>query len=436
MKTKEKKVKSINIITLGCSKNLVDSEHLLGQLKASNFSVYHESGKVSDYVIINTCGFIKDAKQESIEMILQYIQAKKSNLIKKIFVIGCLTERYKEELTEELPEVDGFFGVDAFPKILAAIGTNYKTDMLGERVITTPKHYAYLKISEGCNRKCSFCAIPKIRGKHISVSENDLLNEAKLLTSRGVKELILIAQDLTYYGYDIGKKRTLANLLEKLSDIEGVEWIRLQYAFPAAFPKDVLKVMNERKNICKYLDIPFQHINSRILRAMRRNSDSTDVFKLIDSIRNKVPDIALRTTLIAGYPGETKREFAELIDFVKKVKFDRLGVFAYSHEEGTYAYNFKDSVSSKTKESRVDEIMKIQQEISLELNRKKIGSTMKVLVDGSINDYEVGRTEFDSPEVDNEVFIRKGKKTIKQGTFVQAKIYDANEFDLYGDVII
>lgn len=433
MKTKEKQEKSINIITLGCSKNLVDSEHLLGQLKSSGFSVHHESGKISDYVIINTCGFINDAKQESIDMILQYVEAKKSKLVKKIFVIGCLTERYKQELTDELPEVDGFFGVDAFPKVIAAIGINYKSDLLGERFITTPKHYSYLKISEGCNRKCSFCAIPKIRGKHISVSENSLLNEAKLLASKGVKELILVAQDLTNYGYDISKKRTLAKLLNKLSNVEGIDWIRLQYAFPAAFPMDVLDIMNERKNICNYLDIPFQHINSRILKDMRRNSDSKEIYNLIDTIRNKVPNIALRTTLIVGYPGETKKEFAELMSFVSKVKFDRLGVFAYSHEEGTYAYRHKDSVSTKIKEMRIAEIMKLQEDISLDINTKRIGSTLKVIIDESSNDFYVGRTEYDSPEVDNEVFFKKTTKILKKGSFAQAKITDADAFDLYAD---
>ena len=406
MKTKTLKKNKINVITLGCSKNVYDSEVLMGQLKANNIEVEHESenGDAS-IVIINTCGFIDNAKQESINTILQYAKAKEEGLVEKVYVTGCLSERYKPELRKEIPNVDEYFGTNDLPRLLKTLGADYKHELIGERLLTTPNHYAYFKISEGCDRPCSFCAIPIMRGKHVSIPAEELIKQAKQLAKNGTKELILIAQDLTYYGLDIYKKRNLSELLKHLSDVDGIEWIRLHYAFPSGFPLDILDVMRERNNICKYLDMPLQHINDRLLGSMLRGTTREKTNDLVSSIRDKVPGIALRTTLIAGYPGETETEFEELKEWVSNTRFERLGIFTYSHEENTTAYKLKDDVPGKVKEKRAEEIMKIQKEISLEMNKKRIGQTLKVLFDRKEGDYFIGRTEFDSPEVDNEVLI-------------------------------
>ena len=436
MKTKSFSHIKINVITLGCSKNLVDSEVLLKQLDKNKFIVSHDSEKLEhDIVIINTCGFINDAKQESIETILQAVKNKKQGRIKKVLVTGCLSARYHDELKKEIPEVDAYFGVNDLKEILNYLDADYKKELIGERHLTTPSHYAYLKIAEGCDRKCSFCAIPLIRGKHISKPVKDIVKEATLLANKGAKELILIAQDLTYYGIDIYKKRKLAELLEKLSDIKNVEWIRLQYAYPAAFPMDVLKVMRERKNICNYLDIPFQHISDRLLKSMNRAIDKKGTLKLIEKIKKEVPGIALRTSLIVGYPGETEKDFKELMNFVNDVKFDRLGVFTYSHEESTKAYQLKDNISAKVKQERADALMKLQENISLEKNEALIGKTLKVIIDRKENEFFVGRTEFDSPEVDNEVLIKASGKSKIIGQLKNVKIIDAEPFDLFGEII-
>ena len=436
MKTKSFSHIKINVITLGCSKNLVDSEVLLKQLDKNKFIVSHDSEKLEhDIVIINTCGFINDAKQESIETILQAVKNKKQGRIKKVLVTGCLSARYHDELKKEIPEVDAYFGVNDLKEILNYLDADYKKELIGERHLTTPSHYAYLKIAEGCDRKCSFCAIPLIRGKHISKPVKDIVKEATLLANKGAKELILIAQDLTYYGIDIYKKRKLAELLEKLSDIKNVEWIRMQYAYPAAFPMDVLKVMRERKNICNYLDIPFQHISDRLLKSMNRAIDKKGTLKLIEKIKKEVPGIALRTSLIVGYPGETEKDFKELMNFVNDVKFDRLGVFTYSHEESTKAYQLKDNISAKVKQERADALMKLQENISLEKNEALIGKTLKVIIDRKENEFFVGRTEFDSPEVDNEVLIKASGKSKIIGQLKNVKIIDAEPFDLFGEII-
>ena len=436
MKTKSSTHIKINVITLGCSKNLVDSEVLLKQFDNNKFIISHDSDSLEhDVVVINTCGFINDAKQESIETILKSVAAKKQGIVKKIIVTGCLSARYREDLIKEIPEVDAFFGVNSFKEILNFLNADYKKELLGERHLTTPSHYAYLKIAEGCDRKCSFCAIPLIRGKHISKSIKDIVNEATLLADSGVKELILIAQDLTYYGVDIYKKRKLASLLEKLSDIKNVEWIRLQYAYPAAFPMDVLKVMSERDNICKYLDIPFQHISDSMLKSMNRAIDKKGTLKLIEKIKKEVSGIALRTSLIVGYPGETKKKFNELLNFVNDVKFDRLGVFTYSHEESTKAFQLKDNISAKIKQERSDSLMQLQQDISFEKNNSFVGNTLKVLVDRKENEFFVGRTEYDSPEVDNEVLITAPAKSKIIGQFVNVKITSAESYDLFGKII-
>lgn len=432
---KTKVPNKVNVITLGCSKNLVDSEYLLKQLSANGFKVVHDSNSSdSDIVVINTCGFINDAKQESIETILQFEELKKQNKIKKLFVFGCLSERYKEELEKEIPNVDQFYGVYNLKELVESIGANYKSELLGERIITTPKHYAYLKISEGCDRNCSFCAIPLIKGNHISKAIPELVDEAELLVRNGAKEIILIAQDLSYYGYDIYKKPKLAELIDQLSDIKGLKWLRLHYAYPAKFPLDVLEVMKNKSNICHYLDIPVQHISDKMLKLMKRGNTAKQTYDLIDNIKSKIPDIALRTTILVGHPGETDEDFNELLDFVKYAKFDRLGVFTYSEEENTHsAKNYKDSIPFSIKQSRMDEMMEVQRKVSNELNNQKTGKIYKTIIDRHEGDYYIGRTEYDSPEVDNEVIISSEKK-LKIGSFYNIRIVKADDFDLYGKI--
>ncbi len=437
MKTKTLKKNKVNVITLGCSKNTFDSEVLMAQLKANKFDVEHESmSDDAEIVIINTCGFIDNAKQESIDTILRYAQAKNDGEVDKVYVTGCLSERYREDLENEIPEVDAFFGTRELPRLLKTLKADYKQELVGERLLTTPSHYAYFKIAEGCDRPCSFCAIPLMRGKHVSTPIEDLVASAKSLAAKGVKELILIAQDLTYYGLDIYKKRALADLISQLSDVEGIEWIRLHYAFPSGFPMDVLDVMNEKSNVNFYLDIPLQHGSTKILESMRRGITREKTEALVEEIRAKVPNIAIRTTLIVGYPGETKAEFQEMYDFVEKMRFDRLGVFTYSHEENTHAFSLKDDVSEKTKKDRADKIMELQSGISYELNQEKIGKTFKVLFDRVEGDYFIGRTEFDSPEVDNEVLVKKeGDVFVRIGDFVHVEITSADHYDLYGVLV-
>jgi len=426
--------KKINVITMGCSKNLVDSEKLMGQLKQNNLEVTHESNTESDYVIINTCGFIKDAKEESIETILNYIEAKKAGLIKKVFVMGCLSERYLEDLKEELVDADGIYGVHDMEAIINDIGADYKKELIGERMISTPKHYAYLKVSEGCDRTCSFCAIPLIRGKNISLSIEDLVTEATKLSNIGVKELILIAQDLTYYGVDLYGKKMLGKLLEELSNIKGIKWIRLHYTYPTQFPDDVLQLMKDKKNICHYMDIPLQHISDRILTSMKRGHKGSTTRKLLTKFREFVPDINIRTTMIVGYPGETEEEFQQLLDFVKESRFDRLGAFTYSPEEDTPAYIIEDDISEDIKIDRLNRLMELQEEISFEKNEEKIGRTLKVLIDKKEGSEYFGRTEYDSPEVDNEVII-EATEELTIGNFYNVKITGAEAFDLRGEVI-
>jgi len=437
MKTKTLKKNKVNVITLGCSKNTFDSEVLMAQLKANKFDVEHESmSDDAEIVIINTCGFIDNAKQESIDTILRYAQAKNDGEVDKVYVTGCLSERYREDLENEIPEVDAFFGTRELPRLLKTLKADYKQELVGERLLTTPSHYAYFKIAEGCDRPCSFCAIPLMRGKHVSTPIEDLITSAKSLAAKGVKELILIAQDLTYYGLDIYKKRALADLISQLSDVEGIEWIRLHYAFPSGFPMDVLEVMNEKSNVNFYLDIPLQHGSTKILESMRRGITREKTEALVEEIRAKVPNIAIRTTLIVGYPGETKAEFQEMYDFVEKMRFDRLGVFTYSHEENTHAYSLNDDVSEKTKKDRADKIMELQSGISYELNQEKIGKTFKVLFDRVEGDYFIGRTEFDSPEVDNEVLVKKeGDVFVRIGDFADVEITSADHYDLYGVLV-
>ncbi|MDX9695453.1 MAG: 30S ribosomal protein S12 methylthiotransferase RimO [Bacteroidales bacterium] len=432
---KTKVPNKVNVITLGCSKNLVDSEYLLKQLAANGFNVVHDSNSAdSDIIVINTCGFINDAKQESIETILQFEELKKQKKIKKLFVFGCLSERYKEELEKEIPNVDQFYGVYNLKELVESIGANYKSELLGERIITTPKHYAYLKISEGCDRNCSFCAIPLIKGNHISKAIPELVDEAELLVRNGAKEIILIAQDLSYYGYDIYKKPKLAELIDQLSDIKGLKWLRLHYAYPAKFPLDVLEVMKNKSNICHYLDIPVQHISDKMLKLMKRGNTAKQTYDLIDKIKSKIPDIALRTTILVGHPGETDEDFNELLDFVKYAKFDRLGVFTYSEEENTHsAKNYKDSIPFSIKQARMDELMEVQRQISNELNNQKTGKIYKTIIDRHEGDYYIGRTEYDSPEVDNEVLISSEKK-LKIGSFYNVRIVKADDFDLYGKI--
>lgn len=441
---KTKKVKSpisvsprINVVTLGCSKNVHDSEVLMGQLKGNRIDVVHESNNIqeNDIVVINTCGFIDNAKQESIDAILQFSELKDQGRVNKVIVTGCLSERYKPELQAEISNVDAYFGTNDLPELLSTLGANYKHELLGERLLTTPSHFAYFKIAEGCNRPCSFCAIPLMRGKHVSKSIDELVKEAKFLAANGTKELILIAQDLTYYGLDIYGKRNLSDLLRHLSDVDGIEWIRLQYAYPSGFPMDILDAMNERSNICNYLDMPLQHISDNMLTAMRRGTSKQKQIDLVNKIRDKVPDIALRTTLICGYPGETEQDFQEMLQWVEETRFDRLGCFTYSHEEKTHAHNFDDDVPEEVKQARVDEIMELQQGISYDINQKKVGQTYKVLVDRIDGDYFIGRTEYDSPEVDNEVVLDATANYARIGDFVQVKVDRAEDFDLYGTII-
>lgn len=437
MKARTLKKNKVNVITLGCSKNIVDSEVLMGQLKANNFNVEHESEDDDhNIVIINTCGFVENAKQESIDTILRYAEAKKEGQIEKLYVTGCLSERYKSDLENEIPDVDAYFGTRELPKILKTLKADYKHELVGERLLTTPHHYAYFKISEGCDRPCSFCAIPLMRGGHVSVPKEELIERAKKLAANGTKELLLIAQDLTYYGLDLYKKRELADLVDRLSDVNGIDWIRLHYAFPSGFPMEVLDVMNKKSNVCNYLDMPLQHISDNMLKSMKRGTTKQKTIDLVNQIRDKVPGIAIRTTLIAGYPGETEKDHEEMLRWVEDTKFDRLGIFTYSHEENTSAFLLKDDVSEKIKRKRADAVMALQQEISYNLNQNKIGQTYKVLFDRKENDFFIGRTEFDSPDVDNEVLVKATKDTyVRIGDFANVKIKDASDFDLYGDLV-
>jgi ribosomal protein S12 methylthiotransferase len=436
MRTKPDQSDKINIVTLGCSKNVVDSEFLMKQIDANFIGVVHNADSFQyKTVIINTCGFIQDAKQESIDTILRFIRAKENGLIRHVFVMGCLSERYKKDLEKEIPDVDMYFGANDLPGIIKHLGLNYKENLVGERLLTTPSHYAYMKISEGCDRRCAFCAIPIMRGKHVSTPVETLRDEAESLAGSGVKELILIAQDLSWYGMDIYKRQALPELLENLADVRGIEWIRLHYAYPAAFPRDVIRVMKERTTICNYLDIPFQHASDKVLQMMRRNHDRKQNYELIDFIRKEIPDITLRTTLMTGHPGEGEKEFAELKQFVKEVRFDRLGVFTYSEEEDTWAAgNYEDLIPLEVKKERAAELMELQQSISKELNLNKIDKSIKVLIDRKESDYYIGRSESDSPEVDNEILIPASFKKLNTGHFYNVKITGAEEFDLYGKV--
>lgn len=437
MKTKGLKKNKVNIVTLGCSKNLVDSENIFTQLKGNNFDVTHEAkNDEANIVIINTCGFIDNAKEESINTILRYADAKQNGQIDKLYVTGCLSERYKGELKDEIPEVNSWFGTRDLPRLLKTLKADYKQELMGERLITTPSHFAYFKIADGCDRPCSFCAIPIMRGKHLSRPAEELVREAKNLAKNGTKELILIAQDLTYYGLDLYKDRKLADLLRQLSDVEGIDWIRLQYAYPSGFPMDVLDVMAERPNICKYLDMPLQHGSNNMLKIMRRGITREKTEELVYTIREKVPGIAIRTTLISGHPGETEADFVEMQGFVQKMRFDRLGIFQYSHEEQTHSHSMDDNIPAEVKQERSDEIMAIQQEISLEINQQKVGKTVKVLFDRHEEGYFIGRTEHDSPEVDNEVLVKaEGDAYARIGDFANVHITSASEFDLYGNLV-
>ncbi|VAW10731.1 Ribosomal protein S12p Asp88 (E. coli) methylthiotransferase [hydrothermal vent metagenome] len=430
MRTKSLKKNRINVVTLGCSKNVYDSEVLMGQLRANNKEVVHE--EEGNIVVINTCGFIANAKEESINTILEYVQKKEDGKVDKVFVTGCLSERYKPDLIKEIPNVDEYFGTSELPNLLKALGADYRHELIGERLTTTPKNYAYLKIAEGCDRPCSFCAIPIMRGKHRSKSIEDLVTESEKLAAKGVKELILIAQDLTYYGLDLYKKRNLAELLEALARIEGIEWIRLHYAFPTGFPMDVLEVMKREPKICNYLDIPLQHIADSILKSMRRGTTQAKTTKLLQNFRQAVPEMSIRTTLIVGYPRETEEDFQTLKKWVEEMRFERLGCFTYSHEENTHAYNLEDDVPENVKQERANEIMALQSQISWELNQAKIGKTFRCIIDRKEGNYFVGRTEFDSPDVDNEVLIDATTHYLKQGEFTNIEITDAADFDLYG----
>lgn len=445
MKTKERKeapqraVKKprVNVVTLGCSKNLHDSEILMGQLRGNQMDVVHEATHLqeNDIVVINTCGFIDNAKQESIDTILEYSALKDAGRVNKVIVTGCLSERYKPELQAEIPNVDAYFGTNDLQDLLGTLGADYKYELLGERMLTTPSHYAYFKIAEGCNRPCSFCAIPLMRGKHVSKPIDHLVREAKHLAQNGTKELILIAQDLTYYGLDIYGKRNLSELLRHLSDVDGIEWIRLQYAYPSGFPMDILDVMNERTNICKYLDMPLQHISDAMLKSMRRGITKQKTIDLVHAIRDRVPDIAFRTTLICGYPGESERDHEEMKEWVAETRFDRLGCFTYSHEENTHAHTLENDVLEEEKEARVEAIMDIQQGISYEINQSRVGHTYQVMVDRLEGDYFIGRTEYDSPEVDNEVLLPAASQYATIGRFHQVEIERAEDFDLYGTIV-
>lgn len=433
MRTKSRKKNKINVVTLGCSKNVYDSEVLMGQLRANNKEVVHE--EEGNVVVINTCGFIANAKEESVNTILEYVQQKEEGRVDKVFVTGCLSERYKPDLQKEIPDVDQYFGTTELPGLLKALGADYKHELIGERLTTTPKNYAYLKIAEGCDRPCSFCAIPLMRGKHRSTPIEELVVEAEKLAADGVKELILIAQDLTYYGLDLYKKRRLADLLKALVQVDGIEWIRLHYAFPTGFPEDVLDVIKQEPKVCNYIDIPLQHISTEVLKSMRRGTTFEKTNALLKLFREKVPGMAIRTTLIVGYPGETEEHFQELKKWVADMRFERLGCFTYSHEENTHAYNLEDDVPEDVKQDRANQIMELQSQISWELNQEKIGQEFRVLIDRKEGNHYVGRTEFDSPDVDNEVLIDATQQYLKTGEFVNAKITEATDFDLYAEVV-
>jgi ribosomal protein S12 methylthiotransferase len=433
MRTKSLKTNKINVVTLGCSKNLYDSEILMGQLRANQQEVVHE--EEGNIVVINTCGFIGTAKEESVNTILEFVQKKEAGLVDKVFVTGCLSERYKPDLQREIPDVDQYFGTTELPSLLKALGADYKHELIGERQTTTPKNYAYLKIAEGCDRPCSFCAIPLMRGKHRSTPIEDLVIEAQKLAQSGVKELILIAQDLTYYGLDLYKKRALADLLKKLVQVEGIEWIRLHYAFPTGFPMDVLEVIKNEPKVCNYIDIPLQHISDPILKSMRRGTTKEKTTQLLKTFRETVPGMAIRTTLIVGYPGETEEDFQTLKNWVQEMRFERLGCFTYSHEENTHAYQLVDDVPEEIKQQRANEIMEIQAQISWELNQEKIGQIYKVVIDRKEGNYFIGRTEYDSPDVDNEVLIDATQFYLKTGEFTTVKIIDASDYDLYAEPV-
>ncbi|MGI4886340.1 MAG: 30S ribosomal protein S12 methylthiotransferase RimO [Janthinobacterium lividum] len=437
MKVRNQNQNKVNVITLGCSKNIVDSEVLMGQLQANDFAVTHEAAtNDANIVIINTCGFIDNAKQESIDTILRYADEKVAGRLEKLYVTGCLSQRYKDELEVEIPQVDAYFGTLELPQMLKVLNADYKHELVGERLLTTPRHYAYFKIAEGCNRPCSFCAIPLMRGQHVDRTMDDLVRDASRLAAQGTKELILIAQDLTYYGLQAYGERKLPELLRRLSDVNGIEWIRLQYAYPSQFPLEALDVMAERANICKYLDMPLQHGSDNMLKTMRRGITRRRTSELVDTIRQRVPGIALRTTLIAGHPGETDADFDEMYEFVRQTRFERLGIFTYSHEDNTHAYTLADSVPADVKQGRADAIMELQQGISLELNEDRVGQTYKVLFDRKEGGHFVGRTEFDSPEVDNEVLVPVEQNTfVRLGDFANVKITSATDFDLYGQLV-
>ncbi|MCH2020854.1 MAG: 30S ribosomal protein S12 methylthiotransferase RimO [Saprospiraceae bacterium] len=436
MKTKSHKTDKVNVVTLGCSKNMVDSEVLMHQLQANEYDVVHDSNdEDANIVIVNTCGFIDLAKEESINTILQYADVRARGDIDKLYVTGCLSQRYKDNLEDEIPEVDAYFGTLELPALLEKLEADYKHDLIGERMLMTPPHYAYLKISEGCNRTCSFCAIPLMRGKHISKSIEDLVEEARGLAKKGVKELMLIAQELTYYGLDIYKKRKLADLLYALSEVEGIEWIRLHYAYPSKFPLDIFDAIKELPKVCNYIDMPLQHANNDVLKRMRRQITREETTNLINEARKRVPGLTFRTTLLVGFPGETEEEFQDMVDFVREMKFERVGVFQYSHEENTSAYNLEDDISSEVKEQRAATIMQVQEEISWANNQHKIGKTFKVLFDRVEGEFFVGRTEFDSPEVDNEVLVKTEDNFVRIGDFAMIEITEATEFDLYGRVV-
>lgn len=438
MKTKTLKKNKVNVVTLGCSKNLVDSEVLMTQLKANKYDVEHESPKEdAAIVIINTCGFIDNARQESIDTILRYVDAKQQGRVDKVYVTGCLSERYRPELEKEIPEVDGYFGTRELPRLLKTLKADYKHELVGERLLTTPNHYAYLKISEGCDRKCSFCAIPLMRGNHISVPAEQLVLQAKNLVKKGVKEIMLIAQDLTFYGLDIYGKRNLSELLYKLSDVEGLEWIRLHYAFPSGFPMDAIDAIQNCSNICNYLDMPLQHASDDMLKAMRRGITKEKSTKLLEAIREKVPGIAIRTTFLVGYPGETEKDFDDLMQWTDAMKFDRMGAFTYSHEENTHAHKADDNVPEELKKERAGMLMEVQRKISHKLNTQKVGEKLKVLIDRKEGDYFIGRTEHDSPEVDNEVLVKADNNTyLRVGDFATIEITSGEDYDLYGKPVM
>ncbi|MCA6364423.1 MAG: 30S ribosomal protein S12 methylthiotransferase RimO [Bacteroidetes bacterium] len=436
MKTKTLRKNKVNVVTLGCSKNIFDSEVLMGQLRANEYEVEHESQKGdAAIVIINTCGFIENAKQESIDTILQFVDAKDQGLVEKVYVTGCLSERYKPDLEKEIPEVDAWFGTRDLPRLLKTLKADYKHELVGERILTTPQHFAYLKISEGCDRPCSFCAIPLMRGKHISTPIEQLVKQAGTLAKNGTQELILIAQDSTYYGLDLYGKRNLAELMQHLAAVDGMRWIRLHYAFPSGFPEDVLDLMRDTPNICNYLDMPLQHISDNMLKSMRRGTTKQKTIDLVNKIRDKVPGITLRTTLITGYPGETEQDHEEMLRWVEDTRFDRLGVFTYSHEENTHAHTLEDNVPAEVKQARAEAVMEVQSGISYDLNQQRVGKTFDVLIDRKEGDYFIGRTEADSPEVDNEVLVPAKDNYLRIGHFAKVQIEKAEEFDLYGKVV-